>query len=69
MILSIISDGLQRFKLDRQTNNRDGHRYAAATILKITYGYDIHSVDDLYVRLGWWLPFSLGQFVSLTSFP
>ena len=27
-------------------------RYAAATILKITYGYDIFSVDDLFVRLG-----------------
>lgn len=53
MILSIISDGLQRSKLDRQTYyNHDHHRYAAATILKITYGYDILSVDDLFVRLG-----------------
>ncbi|TFK37580.1 cytochrome P450 [Crucibulum laeve] len=26
-------------------------RYAAATILKITYGYDINSADDLFVRL------------------
>ncbi|KAF8153982.1 cytochrome P450 [Crassisporium funariophilum] len=26
-------------------------RYAAATILKITYGHDIRSVDDLFVRL------------------
>ncbi|KDR74052.1 hypothetical protein GALMADRAFT_269547 [Galerina marginata CBS 339.88] len=26
-------------------------RYAAATILKITYGYDIVSVDDLFVKL------------------
>ena len=40
------------------------HRYAAATILKITYGYDILSVDDLFVRLGRSLPFSLRQFVS-----
>ena len=42
------------FKLDRQTY--EFHRYAAATILKITYGYDILSVDDLFVRLGWSLP-------------
>jgi hypothetical protein len=69
MILSIISDGLRRFKFDRQTYNQDIHRYAAATILKITYGYDILSVDDLFVRLGQSLRFSLGQFVSLTSFP
>jgi hypothetical protein len=56
MISSIISDGLQRFKLDRQTNNPAVHRYAAATILKITYGHDIISVDDLFVRLGRSLP-------------
>jgi hypothetical protein len=68
MISSIISDGLQRFKLDRPTNNPVVHRYAAATILKITYGHDIISVDDLFVRLGRSLPsFLLIYILNLLS--
>lgn len=69
MILSIISDGLQRFKLDRQNYyNPDVHRYAAATILKITYGHDILSVDDLFVRLGRsFCPFLLGTHLYLLN--
>lgn len=30
----------------------EDNSFAAAIILKITYGHDIFSVDDLFIRLG-----------------
>jgi len=30
----------------------EDNSFAAAIVLKITYGHDIFSVDDLFIRLG-----------------
>jgi len=52
--LSIILDG-KFFYVDGIDGAEKDYRFAAAVILKITYGHDILSVNDLFIRLGQYL--------------